>query len=72
MRFTGIYKPEQLTMLSKVLDDHCLDHCIERPGPDYEDASYLVWALFRHGAQTVEELKGALGTARAGDEKRQA
>jgi hypothetical protein len=70
-RQTG-YNPEQLAMLSKVLDDHCLDHCIKQPGPDYEDASYLILALFRDGAQTVEQLKTALDAVLTGRERRHA
>jgi hypothetical protein len=71
MRFTGIYKPEQLAMLSKVLDDYCREHRIERPGPGYEDASYLVLALFRDGARTIEEMKTAIAAVLTGKEQRQ-
>lgn len=70
MPFTGIYNPEQLAVLSKVLDEHCQNLGIERPGPDYEDASYLLMALSRKGAQTAEELKAALDAAMTGSEWR--
>lgn len=72
MRFTGIYNPEQLAVLSKVMDEYCRDHFIERPGPGYEDASYLVLALWRDGARTVDDLKTALDAVLAGTEQRQA
>lgn len=71
MHFRGIYTPEQLAMLSKVMDDYCRDHFIERPGPGYEDASYLVLALWKDGARNVDQLKAALDTAIAGTERRQ-
>lgn len=72
MRFTGIYNPEQLAVLSNVMDEYCRDHFIERPGPGYEDASYLVLALWRDGARTVDDLKTALDAVLAGTEQRQA
>jgi hypothetical protein len=72
MRSTGIYNRKQLAMLSKTLEGYCLDHSIERSGPVYDDASYLVLALFRDGAHTVEELKLALAAVTTGREKRQA
>jgi hypothetical protein len=68
MPFTGVYNPEQVAVLSKVLNDHCTSSCIERSSPDHQDASYLILSLFGNGAQTVEELKTAL----AGEGRRQA
>jgi hypothetical protein len=60
--FTGIYKPEQLSVLCRVLNDHCARSGIDPDpsNPDYEDASYLIMTLSRTGASTVEELKAAL------------
>jgi hypothetical protein len=68
MRFTGIYRPEQLAVLSNALDEYCASRGIEQSSPDHEDASYLVMAVSRKGASTTEELRAAL----AGSERRQA
>jgi hypothetical protein len=72
MAFTGIYKPHELALLRKVVDDHCASAGIERSSLDHLDASYLVLSLFEKGAQTAEELKAALDAALAGDQRRQA
>jgi hypothetical protein len=63
MAFTGIYKPHELALLRKVLDD--ASAYIERSSLDHQDASYLVLSLFEKGAQTAEELKAALDEALA-------
>jgi hypothetical protein len=72
MPLTGIVDPEQLDVLSKVLNDHCATCGIEPSTPEYEDAGYLVMSLFMRGAQTAEELKAALEAALTGNERRQA
>jgi hypothetical protein len=72
MHFTGIYDPDQLAVLCKVLDDHCTKFGIERYSTDHMDASYLILSLFEKGARTAGELKVALDTALAGDEGRRA
>lgn len=70
MLFTGIYSPEQLALMSRVLDDYCVRHSIAPFSPDHVDASYLIVSLFQNGAQTTEELKAALDAAAAGDVRR--
>jgi len=70
MAFTGIYKPQELALLRKVLDDASVG--IKRSSLDDLDATYLVLSLFEKGAQTAEELKEALDAALAGDERQQA
>jgi hypothetical protein len=72
MPFTGLVDPEQLEVMSKVLNDHCASCGVEPSTPEYESAGYLVMSLFINGAQTVEELKAALEAALAGDEGRRA
>jgi hypothetical protein len=67
MAFTGIYKPHELALLRKVLNDASAG--IERSSLDHRDASYLVLSLFEKGAQTAEELRTALDAALAGDER---
>jgi hypothetical protein len=73
MRFTGIYNPEQVAMLAKVLNDHCAKFRIDPDpsSPEYEDASYLIMTLSRKGASTLEELTAALDAAVAKNERRQ-
>jgi hypothetical protein len=69
MSFTGIYTPEQLAVLAKVLNDHCASHGITPSSPEYTDASYLIMSLSQRGVGTVEELQaglegGVIATAR--------
>ncbi|WP_394891117.1 hypothetical protein ACG873_07290 [Mesorhizobium sp. AaZ16] len=70
MAFTGIYRPHELALLRKVLDDASAG--IERSSLDHLDAAYLVLSLFEKGARTAEELKAALDDALAGNERRRA
>ena len=70
MSFTGIYKPAQLALLSKVLDDHCASCGVERSSPDRVDANYLVLSLFDRGARTADELKAALDATLIGERRR--
>jgi hypothetical protein len=63
MPFTGIFTPQELGLMSKVLDDHCAECGIERPSTAYQDAGYLIMALYKGGAQTADELKAALNAA---------
>ena len=60
MSFNGIYKPEQLAMLTKVLNDHCASHGIAPSSPEYTEASYLIMSLSQKGVGTVEELQAGL------------
>jgi hypothetical protein len=67
MPFTGIIDPEQLAVLTKVLDDHCAERRIDRSSPDGLEVGRLILSLYGTGAQTVEELKTALDAALASD-----
>jgi hypothetical protein len=71
--FTGIYKPQQLSVLCNVLNDYCARSGIDPDpsSPEYEDAAYLIMTISRTGASTIEELKAALDAAVAKDERRQ-
>jgi hypothetical protein len=60
MPLSGIFGPEQLAMLSKVLDDYCTECGIERASSDHEYVGYRLMSLFDSGARTAEELKSAL------------
>ena len=49
MTFTGIIYPEQLTVLSEVLERHC-DAANIRPGtPEYESEGARIVALYQNG-----------------------
>jgi hypothetical protein len=63
MPLSGIFDPEQLAMLSEVLDDYCTECGIERASPDHEYAGYRLMSLFESGSRTAEELKSALSAA---------
>jgi hypothetical protein len=49
--------PEQLTVLSAVLDDHRESFCIERSSVDHQDASYLVMSLFEKVRKPLRNLR---------------
>jgi hypothetical protein len=60
MRFDGIVHREQLTILSKALQEYCPLAQI-RPGtPDYDDAGRLIMVLFESGISDPDELARAL------------
>ena len=59
MPFTGIIDPEQLALLTAILDSHCRARGIADAGARDEVAVRLV-SLFGSGLQTAEELTGAL------------
>jgi hypothetical protein len=46
MPFTGVYHPEQLAVLSEVLDDHCASFCIERSSLDHHEFPILQFPIF--------------------------
>ena len=60
MRFTGIYYPDQLAALCKVLDDHCVNHGFAPDSVEHEEISALVFTLYENGLQTAEDLEIAL------------
>jgi uncharacterized protein with von Willebrand factor type A (vWA) domain len=59
-----------LTILTKVLDDHCRNNGIDPSSPECEDAARLVMALFTCGARRTDELKAGLNAALVRDERK--
>ncbi len=59
MQFTGIAGPEQLSVLTKVFEEHCRAHGIV-DGAGKDDVARLIMSLFRNGASTTEELTAGL------------
>ena len=52
----GIAHPEQLTALTKALEDYCREARIEPGTQEYDHARHMVWMLFESGVETPEEL----------------
>jgi hypothetical protein len=64
MPFRDITDPEQLAMLTAVLNDLCHDAGIEPDSPEREDAAYMMMRYYWSGCRTVDQLKAALDRAR--------
>ena len=64
MPFSGFADPEQLKILTSVLDDYCHANCIEEWAPERAAAGRLILSLFEQGWQSHEELLGMLTTVR--------
>ena len=64
MHFNGIIRPDQLAMMSKVLNEHCRDHGIASGTNACQDTASMIIALYRHGYQTADDLKDALDSDR--------
>jgi hypothetical protein len=63
MPFTGVINPEQLSVLTKALQDYCRDVHIEPSTAAYNDAGRLALLLFESGITTADELTIALHTS---------
>ena len=59
METSGIVKPAALQMMTRVLDEYCLEHQISG-GIGREDTASMILALYRHGYQTADHLRDAL------------
>ena len=59
MTYNGLVEPEQLAVLSKVLDEHCLSKGISDELGRKVIATRLVFFLMK-GINTAEELRSAL------------
>ena len=62
MHYNGIIRPDQLAMMSKVLNEHCRDHAIKSGTNACENTASMILALYRHGYQTADDIKDALGS----------
>ena len=63
MPFTGIASPEQLAVLRRALDEHCLEIGTEDDLVRELIAARII-VLFSSGVSTLEGLKHALGQDR--------
>ena len=59
MPFSGVVHPEQLSLLTSVLDEYCEARSISDENARKE-AAYRIMSLFKDGAQTSEALRTAL------------
>ena len=60
MPFDTVIKPQKLTMLTTILDQHCESHNFEKDGLEREEAASFLLLLFANGVQSAERLKSAL------------
>ena len=61
MLLTGILSPDQLKMLTTVVEDHCRARGIPSRTPDYQDVAAHVMNLFQTGrAMTADSLARVL------------
>jgi hypothetical protein len=65
--FKGIANPEQLAVLTRVLDDHCRNIGLAEDHPERETLAHRVMALFNNGILDIEDLKQALAAGRSRD-----
>ena len=59
MPFNETADPEQLAVLTAVLNEICLAAGIQPQSPESEDAAGLLMHLHRIGCRTADELKGS-------------
>lgn len=59
MPFSGVVDAEQLAMLTKALNEHCIERGVQSE-QERENIAYRVMALFVAGATSAEALKAAL------------
>ena len=64
MPFRSVVHPEELALLTKVLNDHCERFGIPH-GPERDDVADLILKLFRVGKVGIDELEKSLATIRA-------
>ncbi len=59
MPFTGMVPPEQLKILSEVLDEYCKANSVFDEATKREAAARIM-ALFTNGFHTMDELRASL------------
>lgn len=57
MPFGGVVEPEQLAMLTAIVDAYCKAKGIDPTGDERDPIARLVMTLFSRGITTAEELK---------------
>ena len=59
MEFTGIFNPDQLWVLTEVLERHC-DAANVKPGtPEYETEGARIIAFYESDARTIYQCRGS-------------
>jgi hypothetical protein len=64
MSFSGFADPEQLKILTSVLDDYCREHGIDDHSPERAAVGRLLVSLFEQGRQSREDLATMLNMVR--------
>lgn len=64
MPFSGVVNPDELALLTRVLEQHCRNNHIDNE-TDRLLAATLIMSRFTSGARTIEELSAALADAAA-------
>jgi len=59
MPFQNTANPDQLSILTRALDEHCQTVGLPPDSPERENLASRVFALFSTGKTTLEELKQA-------------
>ncbi|QKC96785.1 hypothetical protein EB231_20405 [Mesorhizobium sp. NZP2298] len=62
MPFQNTADPDQLSILTRALDEHCQTTGIPLDSPERENLASRVMALFSTGKTTLDELKSALSS----------
>ena len=65
MPFQDAVNPDQLSILTRALNEHCQTVGIPPDSEERENLASRVFSLFRMGKTTLEELKQALSSDRA-------
>jgi hypothetical protein len=60
MAHAGIVEPEQLAILTAVVEGYCKENGIDPTGDEREEVARLVMKLFCQGIATAEELRTVL------------
>jgi hypothetical protein len=64
MSIGGTADPQQLAILTRVLDERCKEIGLTKDDPEREALAYRVMTLFQQGVLSVDDLKRALSEER--------
>jgi hypothetical protein len=71
MSFRGVADSEQIAILTRVLDDYCREHGIEKGDPKREAFGCHIMAIFNSGLRRVDEIRATLAGYRQAGMKSQ-
>ena len=60
MPYSGVVEPEQLAMLTAVVEAYCKENGIDPTGDEREEVARLVMKLYCRGIANAEELRTVL------------